>query len=32
MQTFNPIPKDGLGNFINTKNLPDCTQSFTSAV
>lgn len=27
MQTFNPIPKDGLGNFINTKNLPDCTQS-----
>ena len=27
MQTFNPVPKDGLGNFINTKNLPDCTQS-----
>ena len=27
MQTFNPVPKDGLGNFINTKNLIDCTQS-----
>ena len=27
MQTFNPVPKDGLGDFINTKNLIDCTQS-----